>query len=75
MAASAIHWELLDHRAAKPVEIGDAVSIEAGGMPIWRVVGFAGSKAWLDDERGTTRLLTSLDEFRWRAPARAAAAA
>ena len=68
MAASAIHWELLDHAAQKPVEIGDAVSIEAGGMPIYRVVGLAGSKAWLDDERGLTRLLKSLDEFRWRAP-------
>lgn len=68
MAVSAIHWELLDHRADKPVEIGDAVSIEAGGMPIWRVVGLAGRKAWLDDERGKTRLLSSLDDFRWRAP-------
>jgi len=68
MAGSAIHWELLDHAAAKPVEIGDAVSTEAGGMPIWRVVGFAGSKAWLDDERGKTRLLISLAEFRWRLP-------
>jgi hypothetical protein len=68
MAVSAIRWELLDHAAAKPVEIGDVVSIEAGGMPIWRVVGLAGRKAWLDDERGATRLLASLDTFRWRAP-------
>ena len=67
MAASAIHWELLDHAAQKPVEIGDAVSVDAGGMPIFRVVGLAGSKAWLDDERGRTRLLASLDAFRWRA--------
>ncbi|MBL8773917.1 MAG: hypothetical protein JNK30_21205 [Phenylobacterium sp.] len=68
MAGSAIHWELLDHGADRPVEIGDAVSAEAGGMPIWRVVGFAGSKAWLDDERGATRWLTSLEPFRWRLP-------
>jgi hypothetical protein len=68
MAGSAISWELLDHQASKPVEIGDAVSIEAGGMPIWRVVGLSGRKAWLDDERGKTRLLSSLDDFRWRAP-------
>ncbi len=68
MASCAIHWELLDHAASKPVEIGDAVSVDAGGMPIYRVVGLAGSKAWLDDERGRTRLLASLDAFRWRAP-------
>ena len=73
MAASAINWELLDHEAAKPVAIGDAVSVDAGGMPIYRVVGLSGRKAWLDDERGRTRLLASLDAFRWRAPPAAAA--
>ena len=67
MAAFAINWELLDHAAQKPVEIGDAVSTEAGGMPIFRVVGLSGRKAWLDDERGRIRLLASLDAFRWRA--------
>lgn len=64
---AALNWTLLDHAAQKPVEIGDAVSAEAGGMPIYRVVGLSGRKAWLDDERSGTRLLASLDTFRWRA--------
>ncbi|MDZ4372333.1 MAG: hypothetical protein U1C74_13035 [Phenylobacterium sp.] len=66
MASTAVQWELLDHQAEKPVRVGDVVSVEAGGMPIFRVVGLAGSKAWLDDELGRVRRLTSLDAFRWR---------
>jgi len=66
MASAAINWELLDHEAAKPVHVGDVVSVEAGGMPIFRVVGLAGTKAWLDDEMGRVRRLASLDGFRWR---------
>lgn len=66
MAEAAIRWELLDHSAERPVQVGDVVSAEAGGMPIFRVVGLAGSKAWLDDELGRVRRLVSLDGFRWR---------
>jgi hypothetical protein len=66
MANAAINWMLLDHEAAKPVQVGDVVSVEAGGMPIFRVVGLAGTKAWLDDEMGRVRRLAPLDGFRWR---------
>jgi len=64
-----VEWVLLDHVAERPVEVGDMVSVEAGGMPIHHVVGLAGRKAWLDDERRAVRRLMSLDSFRWRAPA------
>lgn len=67
--SNAVKWVLLDHAAARPVEIGDLVSVEAGGMPHYRVVGFAGGKAWLDDERQPVRRLMSLEAFRWRAAA------
>jgi len=67
MATSrAVEWVLLDHAADRPVEVGDVVSMEAGGMPIYQVVGLAGAKAWLDDERRALRRLMSLDTFRWR---------
>jgi hypothetical protein len=69
MADAAIRWVLLDHAAEKPVQVGDLVSVEAGGMPIFRVVGLAGAKAWLDDEAGRVRRLTALDSFRWKAAA------
>jgi hypothetical protein len=69
MATRGVEWVLLDHVADRPVEVGDMVSVEAGGMPIHHVVGLAGHKAWLDDERHAVRRLMSLDSFRWRAPA------
>jgi len=72
MATSrAVDWVLLDHAADRPVAVGDVVSVEAGGMPIYRVVGLAGTKAWLDDEWGRVRRLASLDGFRWRGAAAA----
>lgn len=69
MASAAVNWMLLDHAAERPVQVGDVVSVEAGGMPIFRVVGLAGTKAWLDDEMGRVRRLTALDGFRWRGAA------
>ncbi len=44
--AHAIDWVLLDHAADRPVDIGDVVSIDAGGMPIYRVVALADGRAW-----------------------------
>ncbi|WP_337186431.1 hypothetical protein [Phenylobacterium sp.] len=62
----AVRWRLLDHAAARPVEVGDVVSAEAGGMPIFRVVGLAGPNAWVDDPRRPVRRLMPLAAFRWR---------
>jgi len=67
MATShAIDWVLLDHNAARPVDIGDVVSVDAGGMPIYRVVALEGPSVWLDDERHTAAQVIPLDRFRWR---------
>lgn len=67
MASShAIDWVLLDHTAAHPVHIGDVVSVDAGGMPIYRVVALDGRSVWLDDERHDRAQVIPLDRFRWR---------
>ena len=69
MATShAIHWALLDHTAEHPVEIGDIVSVEPGGMPIFRVLGMAGANVRCADERHPAQILP-LEGFRWRAAA------
>lgn len=66
MATShAIDWVLLDHNAAQPVHVGDVVSVDAGGMPIYRVIGVEGRSLRLDDERHSAQVLP-LDRFRWR---------
>lgn len=62
----AIDWVLLDHAASHPVDVGDVVSVDAGGMPIYRVVAVEGSAVRLTDERQRMAQVIPLDRFRWR---------
>ena len=67
-----LDWVLL---AKDAVAVGDMVSADAGGMPIYRVVKVAAGHVWLDDERHAAVREMPLDLFRWRgAPALQAAA-
>lgn len=67
MATShAIDWVLLDHAADRPVDVGDVVSADAGGMPIYRVLGLEGRGVLVDDERRAGAQVIPLDRFRWR---------
>jgi hypothetical protein len=65
-SSRAVDWVLLDHAADQPVEVGDMVSVDAGGMPIYRVVALAGRQVWLGDERRPSVRIMPLDGFRWR---------
>ena len=69
-SARAVEWVLLDHAAQPPVRVGDMVSADAGGMPIYRVTGLAPDRIRLEDERHAVVEFSSLGAFRWRgAPA------
>jgi hypothetical protein len=63
-----VDWALLDHTAAEPVTVGDLVSVDAGGMPIYRVVQLGGPSVRVACERGDERDLP-LSLFRWRGAA------
>jgi hypothetical protein len=65
----AVDWALLDHTASEPVKVGDMVSAEPGGMPIYRVLAFAQGLARLESERAAATREMSLDGFRWRGTA------
>ena len=67
--ASVVDWALLDHTAKEPVRIGDMVSTDAGGMPIYRVMALAAGRALLEDERHAAPREMPLAAFRWRAAA------
>jgi hypothetical protein len=70
-----VEWMLLDHAAAEPVTVGDLVSVDAGGMPIYRVAAVALGHVWVHGERDATTREMPLALFRWRgAPALQAAA-
>jgi hypothetical protein len=64
--ASNVDWALLDHAATEPVRIGDMVSAEPGGMPIWRVTAFVHGRAWLAGEAGGLPQARALDGFLWK---------
>lgn len=61
-----VEWVLLDHAAVEPVGVGDLVSVDAGGMPIFQVVRVAAGHVWLDSERHDAVRELPLALFRWR---------
>ncbi len=64
----AVDWVLL---AAEAVSVGDAVSADAGGMPIYRVVALTDGQAWLRDDQHADLTQAPLNRFPWKAaPAR-----
>ena len=69
-----VDWALLDHTAAQPVAAGDLVSVDAGGMPIYRVLQLAGPSVRVSGEHGGEREMP-LELFRWRGAQTMSAAA
>jgi len=65
-SARAVSWVLLNHAAEAPVQVGDVVSVEAGGMPIYSVLGLEDGHALLRDERRPQPQSLPLSAFRWR---------
>jgi hypothetical protein len=67
----AVDWVVLD-RAAPSVKVGDLLSVEAGGMPIFQVTAVSGALVSLSDGRQPKEQVKPLECFRWRGvPARA----
>jgi hypothetical protein len=62
----ALDWAPLDHRAEQPVAVGDLVSAEAGGMPIYRVMAFEEGRAWVATGQGAPARAMPLEGFRWK---------
>jgi len=60
-----IDWALLEP-AASSVKVGDLVSADAGGMPIFQVTALSDGLISLKDERHPPMQVRSLDAFRWR---------
>jgi hypothetical protein len=66
MMTNPVEWALLDHQAQEPVRIGDMVSADAGGLPIYWVVGLEDGLARLADEHRAAAGARPLAGFRWR---------
>ncbi|HUZ14369.1 MAG TPA: hypothetical protein VMU93_16165 [Caulobacteraceae bacterium] len=62
-----VDWVVLDGAAQGKVEVGDLVSVEAGGMPSYRVMQLADGRAWLRDEARRFDCIAPLSLFHWKA--------
>jgi hypothetical protein len=62
---SVVDWVLLDCRAVS-VNVGDLLSVDAGGMPIYQVTAVSDGLFSLRDERHPPMQVRSLERFRWR---------
>jgi hypothetical protein len=60
---SALEWVL---SSQDDVHVGDVVSTDAGGMPIYRVMAILGREALLEDEQHGS-VTAPLDRFPWKA--------
>ena len=60
---SALQWVL---SSQDDVHVGDVVSADAGGMPIYKVMAILGREALLEDEQHTP-VRAPLDRFPWKA--------
>jgi hypothetical protein len=67
VALMRVDWVLLDGEAQAELEVGDLVSVEAGGLPFYRVIRVDSGRAWLrDDERGFD-CIAPVCLFHWKA--------
>jgi hypothetical protein len=66
-----MEWIPLDASAREPVAVGDLVSAEAGGLPIYRVVALDEGRAWVATGQGAPARMMPLAGFRWRGVAAA----
>jgi len=65
--AREIDWEYLDRAATAEVHVGELVSADAGGMPIYQVMELSNGRAWLRDVDDGSDRVTPLADFHWKA--------
>ena len=65
--AGNIDWIYLNLSAPDAVRVGELISAEAGGLPIYRVMELRDGRAWLKDLADGSDRVTPLAAFRWKA--------
>ena len=64
---AAIDWVLVDHASREPIQVGDLVCTDAGGMPTYRVMALDSDRAWLRDDHHPFDWILPLSSFQWKA--------
>jgi len=61
-----IDWVLLDPSRGQGARVGDLVSADAGGMPVYRLVGLGERNCVVSDPAGGGVREAPLSQFRWK---------
>jgi hypothetical protein len=69
MAATArtIEWVYLNPANRAEVGVGELVSADAGGLPIYRVMAIRDGRAWVRDLQAGVDRVVALSAFHWKA--------
>ena len=62
-----VNWIPVDHDAPDGIQVGDLVSAEAGGLPVYRVLAVTNGRAWLRDGERQSDSISSLSRLHWKA--------
>jgi hypothetical protein len=62
-----IDWILLDPATGEIARVGDLISADAGGLPVYRVLALADRRAWVRDDRDASDHILPIGQFRWKA--------
>ena len=65
--AGNIDWVYLDQSTGHGPKTDDLVSVEAGGMPIYRVMAIRDGRVWLRDQQDGSDRVMPPSEFHWKA--------
>lgn len=65
--AGQIDWVYLNLANESDVHVGELISAEAGGLPIYRVMSLSNGRAWLKDLDDGSDRVTPLSAFHWKA--------
>ncbi len=62
-----VNWIPLDPEAPGAIRVGDLVSAEAGGLPVYRVMAVGEGRAWLRDGEHQADSITPISRLHWKA--------
>ena len=65
--AGNIDWIYLNVADESCVRVGELISAEAGGLPIYKVMALSNGRAWLKDLDDGSDRVTPLSAFSWKA--------
>ncbi len=65
--AGNMDWVYLNGCSDADVRVGELISTEAGGLPIYRIMALKGGRAWLKDLEDDSDRVTLLTAFHWKA--------